>query len=419
MNRVLGVLLVASALVAAGCTTSAEPAETSETAQQTETTIENYPDAQTRALAARARERRPVADSALPPRHLEPERHAESLVDRTQIVSGGPPPDGIPSIDAPTFSAVDTIDWLADEEPVAVLTVNGNTRIYPAQIMIWHEIVNDRIDDRPITMTYCPLCNSVVAFDATVTGSDGADLELEFGTSGALYQSALVMYDRQTESLWTHFDGKSVIGTMIGTELDILPASMVSWIDASLANPDALVLDRPTGELARAYGTVPYPNYETAPPTNAYLTDEVDDRLEPKQRVVGINLGETRFAVDRSGLENKRVVTVDPDDGEPPLVLFWEPGTVSALDGRAIEDGVAVGAVGVFLTEVDGATLTFATGTGEAAGTIVDEETGSTWNVSGQATAGPLAGQTLLPVAHLDTFWFAWSRYHPDTSVGG
>ncbi len=390
------------------------------------TTIENYPDAQTRALAARARELRPVDNSALPPRHLEPERHPESLVDRFAIVSGGPPPDGIPSIDEPTFGPVDAVDWLADEEPVAVLTFEGETRIYPTQILIWHEIVNHELAGRPITMTYCPLCNSVVAVEAITTGTDGQPLALDFGTSGALYQSALVMYDRQTESLWTHFDGRSVIGTLAGAELTILPAAMVAWIDARAAHPGALVLDRPTGSLARPYGTVPYPNYETAPPSAGYVVGPVDDRLEPKQRVVGIDRGGVRTAIDRRTLEADGALTVIV--GGEALIALWDAGTASALDGEEIADGVEVGAVGVFRSRLDGRDLTFdpvappgrADGADvDARGVAVDRETGSTWTVLGQAVAGPLAGERLEPVAHLDTFWFAWSRYHPDTDVAG
>jgi len=414
VRRSLALLALAGLTISACAGSEASnPAATSSTVGPS-TTIENYPDAQTRALANRARERRPVPNSALPPRHLEPERHPESLVDRFRIVSGGPPPDGIPSIDEPTFVPVDTIDWLADEEPVAVLTVDDTTRIYPVQILIWHEIVNDEIDGEPITMTYCPLCNSVVAFSSTVTGPDGADLTLDFGTSGALYQSALVMYDRQTESLWTHFDGRSVMGDLIGTELPILPAAMVSWSDASAAHPGAAVLDRPAGLGGPPYGDAPYPNYETAEPTSAYLTETVDDRLDEKQRVVGVEAEGRRLAIDRRLLADAGVLAVDIDDRQ--LVALFEPGTSSALDGEAIADGADVGAVGVFDASLDGRTLDFESGPD---GTIIDRQTGSTWSVLGQATSGPLSGRQLEPVAHIDTFWFAWARYHPETDVLG
>lgn len=416
--------LITTALVAAACSgsSSSDVSPTVSAAEQTVASsstnaIENYPDAQTRALAARAREQRPVENSALPPRHLEPGRHQQSLVDRYRIVSGGPPPDGIPSIDEPSFVAINSVDWLADDEPVAVLTIDGQTKIYPTQILIWHEIVNDEFNGLPIAMTYCPLCNSVVAFEATLPGPDGVDLVLDFGTSGALYQSALVMYDRQTESLWTHFDGLSVIGTLAGSKLSVLPAAMVSWDDAVAAHPDATVLDRPSGQLARPYGTVPYPNYETAPPSSGYISDVVDERLEPKQRVVGIDLGEHQVAVDRSAVSVSPVSTafaVKTDSTE--IIVFWEPGTASALDGRAIADGLDVGSVGVFRAAVDGQTLSFEA---DRDGVITDNQTGSTWNVRGQAVAGPLRGETLEPVAHLDTFWFAWSGYYPETELVG
>ncbi len=422
--------LLAVALVGAACSgdqaaddraATSTPAPTSTaTATSTSTTIENYPDAQTRALAARAREARPVDNSALPPRHLEPERHPDTLVDRFRIVSGGPPPDGIQSIDDPIHLPIDAVDWLADEEPVAVLTVGDETRIYPAQILVWHEIVNDVVAGVPVAMTYCPLCNSVVAFESTIAGPDGAGADdgtvLDFGTSGALYQSALVMYDRQTESLWTHFDGRAVVGDLLGTELTILPAAMVSWADARAADPNALVLDRPTGLIGRPYGQAPYPNYEAAPPSSGHVTGEIDGRLDPKQRVVGINLGGERVALDRRSLADAGVAELVV--GGRPLVVLWEPGTTSALDGEAIAGGLEVGAVGVFLAELDGERLAFEPGSGDD-GTIVDPATGSTWDVLGRAVAGPLAGRRLDPLPHLDTFWFAWSRYHPDTEVVG
>ena len=123
------------------------------------------------------------------------------------------------------------------------------------------------------------------------------------------------------------------------------------------------------------------------------------------------------MAIDRRVLESERAVPVTTDRG-PSLIVLWKPGTVSALDGQHIADGLAVGAVGVFLAELDGEPLTFTTD--RPAGdepTVVDEQTGSTWNVSGVATSGPLAGRRLVPLPHLDTFWFAWSRYHPSTAL--
>ena len=155
------------------------------------------------------------------------ERHPDPLVDLREIRSGGPPPDGIPPIDRPFFETASSIDWLDDSEAVVVLEMGAETRAYPVQVLTWHEIVNDTVDGEPVTVSYCPLCNSAVAYERTL--DDGTILD--FGTSGSLYNSSLIMYDRQTESLWTHFDGLAVVGHLTGTQLTLLPMVTVAWSD--------------------------------------------------------------------------------------------------------------------------------------------------------------------------------------------
>ncbi|MGH9009946.1 MAG: DUF3179 domain-containing protein [Acidimicrobiia bacterium] len=177
----------------------------------------------------------------------------EPLVDPAQIISGGPPPDGIPPIDQPRFHPTGDVDFLRDTEPVLALQIGDDARAYPVQILIWHEIVNDVVGGLPATVTYCPLCNSAVAYDRRV-----GERILDFGTSGRLYQSALVMYDRQTESLWSHFTGQAVAGVLTGTELTLFPLSTVSWADWRAAHPKGHVLSRETGH-DRDYGQNPYP----------------------------------------------------------------------------------------------------------------------------------------------------------------
>lgn len=180
------------------------------------------------------------------------ERLPTPLVDTAEIISGGPPPDGIPPIDEPTFESAESVDWLQDNEPVLALEIEDEWRAYPVQILTWHEIVNDTIAGIPVAVTYCPLCNTAIAFDRRVE-----DRLLDFGTSGKLYRSALVMYDRQTESLWRHFTGGAVAGFLTGTELRAFPMS-VSWRDFHDTAPDgALVLSRDTG-YSRDYGRNPY-----------------------------------------------------------------------------------------------------------------------------------------------------------------
>ncbi len=327
------------------------------------------------------------------------------LIDPDDLLSGGPPPDGIPAIDEPKFVRASTAAFLEDDEPVLAIEVEGEARAYPIQIMTWHEIVNDTIAGRPVTVSYCPLCNSAIAYDRRL-----GDRVLDFGTSGMLYQSALVMYDRQTESLWSHFTGEAVIGTLIGEELDLIPMSTVSWSDWLEANPDGLVLSRDTGHT-RSYGENPYPGYDDVDDPPFLFEGETDGRLAAKERVVGIRQGSDAIAILTAELFERRVVEIDL--GGEPVVVWLEPGTASALDEFSVDGGRDVGATGVFNPVVDGRPLIF-----EAAEDgFRDRETGSTWDVLGNATGGPLAGSTLTPVEHVDTFWFAWAAFLPETRI--
>jgi hypothetical protein len=404
------VLLAATVLLTAACAgpSGGDRSVESATTGTTTTTVYDYPDASARFLNRMANEPRPVENSAMPPRHLDEEAFPESLVDRTRIVWGGVAPDAIAPIDEPAYERADTVDWIEDREAVMVLQVDGAVRAYPVQVMIWHEIVNDRIGDRPVTVTYCPLCNSAVAFDRRVDGE-----VLDFGTSGSLHRSALVMYDRQTESLWTQFDGLSVIGTLVGEELESLTVSTVSWGDFVAAHPAATVLSRDTG-YDRPYGTNRYGALDTLEkPLSGWFTEEVDGRFAPFDRIVGIDRGDRPLGVMHSLVAAAGVVSAEIDGRS--VTVWHRPGTASPINDHDIAAGDDVGATGAFLTETGAGDLTFV----RTADGFVDDRTGSTWNILGEAVAGPLAGATLEPIPHLDTFWFAWSTAHPEGDVLG
>jgi hypothetical protein len=181
----------------------------------------------------------------------------EPLVDPSEIISGGPPPDGIPPIDKPEFQPRDEVTWLNEQEPVIVVQIGEDTRAYPLQIMTWHEIVNDEVGGKPISVTFCPLCNTAYAFARPEVDGDITT----FGTSGKQYNSNLVMYNRATESYWPQAWGKAVMGPLTGTELERVPAQIVSWGDFRSAFPGGLVLSRDTGH-ERDYGSNPYPGYD-------------------------------------------------------------------------------------------------------------------------------------------------------------
>lgn len=377
-----------------------------------------------------------------------------------EIMSGGPPPQGIPALGfsgdwvgaagptaEPTFVAPEAASgWLKDQEPVIAFSVLGETRIYPLQILTWHEIVNDTVAGVPVAVTFCPLCNSALAFDRRIPlGAADVDavrdlnpsaaieelpedvaedhlaqtrgaaapthgLEVTFGVSGMLYNSNLLMFDTATSTLWSQVIGEGVVGTLAGTDLLRYPAPIVSFSDAREAHPDALVLSRDTG-FQRAYGSNPYVGYDDVGSPAFLFRGESDGRLPPKSRVVTFELGGEPVAYPFDEMREVRVVN-DVVGGEP-IVVFWQAGTRSALDAREIAQSEDVGAVNVFHRELDGQTRSFAWD-GEA---FVDEETGSRWDLFGRAVDGELEGSELDAIPHDNTLWFAWAAFEPETRI--
>ena len=328
------------------------------------------------------------------------------LVDPDDIVDGGPGPDGIPAIDRPLFQRTGEVHWVDDTEQVLAVEVGGEARAYPIQVLALHEIVNDTVGGVPIAATYCPLCDSGVAYDRRVE-----DQVLSFGTSGRLYRSDLVMYDRQSESLWPQLEGRAVAGTMTGAQLALLPAQMLSWQQWRQAHPDAWVLSRQTG-YQRAYGTNPYYRGDSLTELPPFWDGWLDNRIPwLKQRVVGIALADDALAIDMRVLQRDRVREVVVDGR--PLTVWWLPGARSSLDEFAVGEGREVGTAVAFEPAADGQRFTFRASGDE----IVDVETGSTWDVLGRAVSGPATGTRLTAVPAVSTFWFGWAGFHEDTRV--
>ena len=327
------------------------------------------------------------------------------LIDLNELRSGGPPPDGIPSIDEPKFLTPSQVDFLEENEPVLALDIDGDVRAYPVQILTWHEIVNDTVGGVPVSVTYCPLCNSAVAYDRRVD-----DQVVEFGTSGMLWNSALVMYDRQTETLWSHFTGEGIVGELTGSQLETFPVATVPWGVWRDANPDGLVLSRDTG-FDRSYGRNPYPGYDDVNNQPFLFDGEVDGQYTAMTRIVGIEANEAALGVPLFVLQEEQVVTAEI--GGTEIVVLWQSGTASALDARNVAGGDDIGATGVFIPVVDGQDLTFT----PTEGGFIDDQTGSTWNILGTAVDGELEGSQLQSLTHVDTFWFAWSAFRPDTAI--
>jgi Protein of unknown function (DUF3179) len=313
--------------------------------------------------------------------------------------------DGIPAISDPKFLPVAETTFLKDQEPVIAFEEGGEVRAYPLQILTWHEIVNDTVGRRPVLITFCPLCNTAIAFDRTVNGR-----VLEFGVSGFLRNSDLVMFDRFSETWWQQVTGEAIVGELTETKLELLSSTIVSWADFKAAFPDGSVLSRETGH-SRSYGTNPYVGYDDVNSSPFLFDGKADSRLAAMERVVTVELGGEVSAYPFSRLESQPVVN-DMVGGQA-IVVFFKPGTVSALDRSSIADSRDVGSAAVFSPDVDGRKLTFwADGSG-----FKDAETSSTWDIFGRATTGPLKGRALTPVVSGNHFWFAWAAFKPETRV--
>jgi hypothetical protein len=330
-----------------------------------------------------------------------------SSISFDEILSGGPPKDGIPALNNPRFLEVEEVgDWIGDLEPVIVFENQGDIRIYPLQILIWHEIVNDVVGDMPVAITFCPLCNTAIAFDATING-----MVLDFGTTGRLRYSNLVMYDRQTETWWQQATGIAIVGQLTGSQLTFLPTSIIGWSQARQTYPDALVLSRETG-YNRNYGRNPYPGYDNVN-SSPFLYDgpPTPGELPAMARITTVDINNDAVAYPNDTVQSLRVI--NDTVGGKDIVIFSEEGLASALDASEIASGEDVGATGVFERTLDGQTLTFVLSENK----IIDEQSGSVWNIFGQAISGDLSGQSLITVVKVDHFWFSWVAFRPDTRI--
>ncbi len=319
------------------------------------------------------------------------------------------PRDAIPPIDQPNYESLDAAaEWLQDREPGAVVRVNGEARFFPLSIMTRHEIVNDELGGVPLAITYCPLCNTALAFDRRVDGE-----VLRFGVSGLLRNSDLVMWDDKTVSLWQQITGEAIVGEHAGTRLQPVSTAIVSFADFRESFPDGLSLSRETG-FSISYGVNPYRGYSSSPAPFMPVSGEPDGRFPALERVVGVSVDGVDKAYPFSILSEDRAVNDIVNDVHV-AVLWGSPDTADALDGTVIADSQAIGTAIALDRELDGQTLTFSA-SGEM---FTDAETGTTWTILGKAVDGPLEGSQLDTVSHRNEFWFAWSAFFPDAAVFG
>ena len=270
-----------------------------------------------------------------------------------QIMRGGPPRDGIPSIDAPVFTDVDEADFLRADDRVLGLNINGEAKAYPIKILNWHEIVNDVVGGTAVAITWCPLCGSGVVFASDIGGE-----RRSFGVSGLLYQSDVLLYDRASESLFSQLEAEAISGPLLGQRLRALPVSYSSWSAWRARYPEGLVLTRATG-YRRDYDRDPYAGYDKSRQLYFAVNNAAPPQLHPKERVFGISHANTSKAYPVSELEKL-------GDGE-------------------------------FRDSVGGAELRL------------------NWNGGlGELQVQTAAGEALIPTT---AFWFAWFTFNPTSSV--
>jgi len=254
-----------------------------------------------------------------------------------EILSGGPPRDGIPSIDAPKFEPASANTTLDAKEAVIRLEIDGIVRAYPLRILMWHEIANDVIGDTPVAVTYCPLCNSSIAFDRQLPDGSIA----EFGVSGLLRNSDMVMYDRASHSWWQQFTGTGIAGKYTDTKLKMIPTKVVSFGQFLAENPEGDVLV-PNDPSMRRYGTNPYLGYDSRQAPYPFYKGDLPDNISPMARVIVVQREEDKVvAVALSHLRTSGSLEIDN------IRLNWQPGVNSALDSEDLAIGADVGAVEV------------------------------------------------------------------------
>ncbi|MBI4010209.1 MAG: DUF3179 domain-containing protein [Candidatus Aenigmarchaeota archaeon] len=325
------------------------------------------------------------------------------LVHPNLILSGGPPKGGIgvdrgiPAIINPKFENVDQATWLSDNDLIFGIIVDDIARAYPKQILVYHEIANDRINDKPLLVTYCPLCGTGIAFERKLPTGE----ESNFGTSGKLYNSNLVMYDDKTDTYWTQVGGKAIVGELTGAKLKQIPIDTMLWKDWKKLHPNTQVLSRNTGYI-RAYGLDPYGDY--------YSNDFVgfgasfsDARLHPKAMVSGITINGIAKAypveeVGKAGLVNDAVNNIS-------ILVVKDP----SIDIKQFE----INPLRMYNRELEGKILEFELREGK----LFDKQTNSEWNFGGVAIDGQYKREKLFAIDSTSAMWFSWLSFNPKTEL--
>lgn len=317
----------------------------------------------------------------------------------------GAPRDGIPAISRPEFIASAQISFMLASDLIVGVKVGNEIRGYPHPILDWHEIVNDKIDSSAFAVTYCPLTGTAIGWSRVVGGK-----ETTFGISGFLFNTNLMPYDRSTASIWSQMKLEAVNGTLrneVAETFQVIETTWRTWLDLY---PNALVLSANTG-FDRPYGTFPYlysdrGDYRTEP-FLLFPVSASDSRLEPKDRVVGLQVGTETKVYPIFAFPTDIGVINDIFNGTNVVVV----GSKQTNSGKNF--GMAFGSA-----MPDSAILTFTALQNAFPAVMVDNE-GSQWDLFGDALSGPRAGQSLPQMNSYIVYWMAWAAFHPGAAIHG
>ena len=316
------------------------------------------------------------------------------LIPENQVFDGGPGQDGIPAIDQPQFAKASDTTHLDASDRVVGVFVNGEYHAYPHRILDWHEVVNDAVDTDAFVLSYCPLTGSALAWDVSDDATD-----TEFGVSGLLYNSNLILYDRASGSRWSQMRQQSVWGGRRGEIAEQIQVIETSWPTWQSMYPDSLVLTEDTG-FSRPYGDYPYLSYRTNSDL-LFPVSELDNRLHPKRRVIGIrsNAAGKAYQIDSFGSTTQ---TINDQLENTPIVVVGN----TDLDFAAI-----------YSRELDDGTILDLSPVQNQLPVVMSDSEGNNWDIFGIAVSGPRTGVQLERTPSFTAMWFAWAAFFNNTEI--
>ncbi len=317
----------------------------------------------------------------------------EWLVPSAEVRDGGVGKDGIPAISSPAFVSATNASFMTDDEIVLVIKVGDDVRAYPHMVLDWHEIVNDKVGDLNVAITYCPLTGTGVGWNRELSGK-----VTTFGVSGLLYNSNLIPYDRETNSNWSQMRLQCVNGNLLSTTIETYPLVEMNWKTCKEMFPDVLVESIATGH-DRDYGRYPYGDYKTSAALLSSINPR-DTRMHPKERVMGLTLGGKVKVYPFSAFTTDTLDVIEDEfEGEQVVLFGSEEQNYIVAYKRTLSDGTVLN----FETRRDLNTPNVV---------ALDEE-GNSWNIFGEAIAGPRVGQQLEATVSYMGYWFGWGAFYP------